>query len=75
MFGIKKVMSAKEKEARQLRAELAKTKSALDAAYSTFENVTDHDLIDYSIYEMNAIQKRYHFLLKRAKELGEAVTE
>lgn len=47
--------------------EINKTKIALEAAYSNFENVVDPDLIDSCIYEMNAVQNRYRFLLKQAK--------
>lgn len=50
-----------------LMDEINKTKMALEAAYSTFENVVDPDLIDVCIYEMNAVQTRYKFLLKQAK--------
>ncbi|MFV0344044.1 MAG: YaaL family protein [Anaerocolumna sp.] len=49
--------------------EINKTKLALEAAYSNFENVIDPDLIDCYIYEVNAVQKRYKFLLKQAKEM------
>lgn len=52
-----------------LQDEIKKTKLALESAYSNFENVIDPDLIDCYIYEVNAVQKRYKFLLKRAKEL------
>lgn len=48
--------------------EINKTKLALESAYSNFENVIDPDLIDCYIYEVNAVQKRYKFLLKQAKE-------
>ncbi|NLK29057.1 MAG: YaaL family protein [Clostridiales bacterium] len=47
--------------------EINRTKLALEAAYSNFENVVDPDLIDSCIYEMNAVQNRYKFLLKQAK--------
>lgn len=47
--------------------EINKTKLALEAVYSHFENVVDPDLIDSCIYEMNAVQNRYKFLLKQAK--------
>ncbi|HKL79233.1 MAG TPA: YaaL family protein [Mobilitalea sp.] len=47
--------------------EINRTKIALEAAYSNFENVIDPDLIDSCIYEMNAVQNRYKFLLKQAK--------
>ena len=50
-----------------LLAEIAKTKLELETAYSNFENVVDPDLIDCSIYEVNAIQQRYKYLLKQLK--------
>lgn len=50
--------------------ELAETKCELDSAYAKFQNVIDPDLIDSSIYEVNAVQKRYKFLLRCAKELS-----
>lgn len=46
---------------------IEKTKSELDCAYSNFENATDPDLIDSSIYQLQSIQMRYKFLLKCAK--------
>ncbi len=50
--------------------EIYKTKSALDAAYSNFENVTEPDLIDCYIYELKSVQMRYRFLLRQVKENG-----
>lgn len=47
--------------------EINKTKIAMEAAYSNFQNVVDPDLIDSCIYEMNAVQNRYKFLLRQAK--------
>ena len=49
-------------------SELLQTRNALAAAYSNFENVTDPDLIDSCIYQVNSVQKRYKFLLDKAKE-------
>ena len=58
----------------ELIREIEKTKIAMDTAYSNFENVLDPDLIDSYIYELNAAQERYKFLLRQAKILsGEAV--
>ena len=56
------------KENLMLINEINRTKIAMEAAYSNFENVVDPDLIDSCIYELNAIQNRYHFLLKQVKE-------
>lgn len=53
-----------------LRKEIAETKCELESAYAKFQNVIDPDLIDSSIYEVNAVQKRYKFLLRCAKELS-----
>ncbi len=52
----------------QLLSDIEKTKFALDIAYSGFDNVTDPELIDAYIYELNSIQTRYQFLLKEASE-------
>ena len=46
---------------------LMQTKNNLDLAYQNFENATDPELIDSYIYEVNAIQMRYKFLLCRLK--------
>lgn len=48
--------------------EINKTKIAMEAAYSNFQNVVDPDLIDSCIYELNAVQNRYKFLIRQAKE-------
>ena len=69
---LQKFFSKQEKTPLELELELvkhqlSKTKSAMDAAYSNFENVRDPDLIDCYIYEWNAAQKRYKFLLNQAK--------
>lgn len=56
-----------EREKNELIKELAKTKKALEHAYSNFEYVIDPDLIDSSIYELNAINKQYKFLLEKVK--------
>ena len=53
----------------QLLTDLKRTKTALDDAYSNFEQVVDPDLVDSYIYEVNAVQKRYHFLLKQVQLL------
>ena len=61
----------------QLLSDLKLTKTALDDAYTNFAQVVDPDLVDSYIYEVNAVQKRYHFLLKQFQmlELQEAIEE
>ncbi len=48
--------------------DIKRTKSDLELAYSNFENVVDPDLIDCCIYQVNAAQLRYKFLLGRVKQ-------
>lgn len=59
----------------ELLLEIAKTQKELESAYQTFEYVVDPDLIDSCIYEVNAIQHRYKFLLREAKKLSRFTTE
>lgn len=51
-----------------LREELLLARNALENAYTGFDNVTDPDLIDCYIYELNAVMKRYKYLLQKAAE-------
>ncbi|MBQ4069434.1 MAG: YaaL family protein [Lachnospiraceae bacterium] len=52
-----------------LISELESTKNDLCAAYSNFENAIDPDLVDSCIYELQAIQLRYKFLLTKIREM------
>lgn len=64
----------KQQDNTALLNEIQRTKLALESAYSNFENVVDPDLIDCYIYEVNAVQKRYKFLLRQAKMLEDDCT-
>lgn len=68
---IKDAAPVQDSRKQQLLEDIARTKSALDRAYSNFENVIDPDLIDSSIYELQSIQMRYRFLLRQASLLEE----
>ena len=56
------------KEYLALMDNLSQTKAEIDRVYSTFENVTDPDLIDASIYQLNSAQLRHRLLLNSVKE-------
>lgn len=58
-----------ERNKMTIQDELAQAKYALENAYSGFDNVTDPDLIDCYIYELNAVMKRYKYLLEQAAEM------
>lgn len=53
----------------ELEAELRQTQEEMLTVYSHFEQVTDPDLIDCCIYEVNAVQKRYKYLLRQLQAL------
>jgi len=55
----------------ELRAEIDRTRCTIDTARNHFEQVVDPTLIDCYIYELNAAQLRYQFLLRRFKLLEE----
>ena len=58
-----------------LLSEIEKTKLAMETAYCNFENALEPELIDSYIYELNAAQERYRYLIRRAKYLdGELTT-
>ena len=52
----------------QLLSQIKESKRCLELAYSNFDNMTEPDLIDCSIYELKAAQARYEYLLSCAKE-------
>lgn len=51
----------------RLRAQIDQTKEEINAARNHFEQAVDPTLIDCYIYEINAAQLRYQFLLRRFK--------
>ena len=53
-----------------LRLEIEESKLALDAAYSVWQNITEPELIDSVIYELNSIQSKYTFLTKKYREIS-----
>lgn len=54
----------------QLRREIEELQQSLETANSNFDNVSDPDLVDSYIYEMNALSFRYKYLLRQMRELS-----
>lgn len=52
----------------ELKRELSQVQDAMELAYQNLSNVVDPDLIDCYIFELNAIQKKYKFILKQVKD-------
>lgn len=67
MFPFFKQETQTDENYQTLLDNLAQTMNSLHLAYQNFENATDPELIDSYIYEVNAIQMRYQFLLCRLK--------
>ena len=65
----KKRPSHAEEERRQLLAGMADTRAELNRAYAGFNLQSDPDLVDSYVYEINALQSRYSYLVRRMKEL------
>lgn len=58
-----------------LREEIKKAMIALESAYCGFDNVTDPDLIDCYIFQVNSALKRYRYLLLQAEKIHNASEE
>ena len=70
LFSNKKTVLKNEqkKEMRELRRQIEISRIAIQSAQSQFEQVVDPTLIDCYIYELNAAQLRYQFLLRSFKK-------
>lgn len=64
----KQLRLKQEAERKALLEDIEKIRRAHATTLAQLESTTDPDLIDSYIYELNAVQGRYKFLLKRAKE-------
>lgn len=53
----------------ELLESMRSTQSALSRAYDGFNRAGDPDLIESYVYEINALQHRYSYLLRQVREL------
>lgn len=65
----KKEDTPRQQERRQLLEGLAKTRVLINQAYACFNRESDPDLIESYVFEINALQSRYSYLLRRVREL------
>ena len=54
----------------RLIKDMEKTRQDMEAAYANLDNVIEPDLIDCYIYQVNAILKRYKYLMEQAEKLN-----
>ena len=67
---LQKKPDAQEVYTQELLAEIREVCRQMQSANSRFANENDNDLVDACIYEMEALNARYRFLIKRAREVG-----
>ena len=65
----KKGASTAGQERQELLDGLTRTKILIDQAYACFNRESDLDLIESYVFEINALQSRYSYLLRRVREL------
>lgn len=65
----KKRGDPREEERRALLEGLSRTRVLIAQAYSGFNTAGDPDLIESFVFEINALQSRYSYLLRRVKEM------
>ncbi len=53
----------------QVVKELKQAKDEMERMYNYFSIVTEPELIDASIYQINAIQKKYDYLVIKARQM------
>lgn len=65
----KKEKNQETENHQELLRELEAAKNAMDTAYANLSYVVEPDLIDCCIYELNAVQLRYKFILSQVKKV------
>ena len=62
--------SAYDERMREMARELSDLRAALDGAYMRFNAATEPELVEACVYEINAAQSRYNYMLRRIRECG-----
>lgn len=62
-------LDLQEEERQELMSSLAHTRALINQAYGGFNTASDGDLIESFVFEINSLQARYNYLLRRVKEL------
>lgn len=70
LFGLMRREEEAGDDRKMILEAIKKTREHLRLARLSFDNVSDPDLVEASIYEINALQARYSYLLKKAREHG-----
>lgn len=62
-------VTPEEEERCQLLEGMAQTRVQLNQAYQGFNTHSDPDLVESYVFEINALQSRYSYLVRRVKAL------
>ena len=68
-FSLRRRESEREGTRRVLLEGLSQTRALIAQAYQGFNDACDPDLIESYVFEINALQSRYTYLLRQVKEL------
>lgn len=68
-LGLRRSDPAQADARQELMNSLAHTRTLINQAYGGFNTANDSDLIESYVFEINALQARYNYLLRRVKEL------
>lgn len=68
-LSLRQLGRAREEERRELLRSLSHTRTLINQAYGGFNTTSDSDLIESYVFEINALQARYNYLLRRVKSL------
>ena len=63
--------AALQQERQELTKSIRHTRTLIQQAYGGFNTTSDTDLIRSYVYEINSLQARYDYLLRRFKQLEE----
>lgn len=70
-FRNREIMPPTEKERNhELVEQIDKAKKEWDTAQHQLEQMSEPELIDYAVYRLQAAERRYMYLLKKASEKG-----
>lgn len=64
-----------DEERRALLHTLEETKRELDLAYLGFDQSTDADLVEFYLFEVDALRARHTYLMRRIKDLDPTARE
>lgn len=67
MFSLRRLERADNVERQELLTSLAHTRALIQQAYRGFNSAEDGDLIESYVFEINALQSRYNYLLRRSR--------